>query len=106
MKVKDIERVQDIVEDVLTDCRAARNSDNILYFKVYQRLLDKKGMDITKVSAGIFFLNLKQYGLPSTETIRRTRQKLQATNEFLRGDKDVSKAREENEEVFKQYARE
>lgn len=104
MKVKDIERVQDIVEDVLTDCRAARNSDNILYFKVYQRLLDKKGMDITKVSAGIFFLNLKQYGLPSTETIRRTRQKLQADNFDLRGDKRIAEYREENEKAFREYA--
>lgn len=106
MKFKDIKTVESLVEETLMDCRAARNSDNILCFKIYQKLLEKRGMDITKISAAMLFLNMKHYGLPSTETIRRSRQKLQATNEFLRGDKDVSKAREENEEVFKQYARE
>ena len=106
MKVKDIRTVESLVEETLMDCRAARNSDNILCFKVYQNLLEKRGMDITKVSAAMLFLNMKNYGLPSTETIRRTRQKVQAANEFLRGDRDVNKAREENEEVFRKYARE
>ena len=106
MKVKDIRTVESLVEETLMDCRAARNSDNILCFKVYQNLLEKRGMDITKVSAAMLFLNMKNYGLPSTETIRRTRQKVQAANEFLRGDRDVNRAREENEEVFRKYARE
>lgn len=106
MKVKDIKNTQDLVEEILTDCRAARNSDNILCFKVYQNLLDKKGIDITKLSAAMLFLNMKQYGLPSTETIRRSRQKLQADNIWLRADKNIIDAREQNEKVFRDYANE
>lgn len=106
MKVRDIQTVQDMVEDILTECRQARNSDNVLCFKVYQKMLDKKGYDITKMSAAMLFLNMKTYGLPSTETIRRSRQKIQADNEWLRADRNIAEAREENEKVFRDYARE
>lgn len=106
MKVKDIKTTQEIVEGVLTDCRAARNSDNVLCFKVYQMLLERQGIDITKLSAAMLFLNMKNYGLPSTETIRRSRQKIQASNIWLRADKDVTVARQETEEAFRKYARE
>lgn len=106
MKVKEIKTVESLVEDVLIDCRAARNSDNVLCFKVYQKLLEERGMDITKVSAAMLFLNMKNYGLPTTETIRRCRQKVQASNEWLRSDRNIAKQREENEKTFRDYARE
>lgn len=106
MKAKDIKTVQEIVEGILTESRPARNSDNVLFFKVYQMLLAKQGIDITKLSAAMLFLNMKNYGLPPIETIRRSRQKLQAENIYLRADRDVTEARQDNEEAFRKYARE
>lgn len=104
MKRTEIKTIQDLVEEILIDCRAARNSDNILEFKVYQTLLEKQGKDITQISAAMLFLNMKNYGLPGPETIRRTRQKLQADNPYLRGDADITAKRTKNEKVYKDYA--
>ena len=48
---------------------------------------------------------MKDYGFPGFETVRRSRQKLQATFPELAGDADVEGMRRVNEETFRDYAR-
>ncbi len=100
-KSKELHTTTDIVKDVLTTFIPARNSDSVLIVKVYERINAKAvGLPLCVVMA-----DLKSYGLPSPETIRRTRQKLQATYPELAGDSSVEAQRMMNEEVFRDYAR-
>ena len=65
---------------------------------VYEVLIDH-------VSVQKFFLHLSEFGLPTTETVRRTRQKIQAANPWLAGNRCVRKMRQKNEQAFREYAR-
>jgi hypothetical protein len=48
---------------------------------------------------------MKDYQFPAFETVRRTRQKLQAEFPELSGNREVQEHREANEAVFRDYAR-
>jgi hypothetical protein len=50
-------------------------------------------------------LNLKTFGLPNIETVRRTRQKVQQCNPELAGNDKVEGFRGLNETEFRSYAR-
>lgn len=96
--------VQQIVEDVLETFPETRNNDNILFCKVYGLIAKQKGIEIESMSVMYFFSRMKENGFPSTETIRRTRQKVQAEREDLRADSYIEAQRIVNEEDFKRYA--
>ena len=104
-KSKELKTTQEIVLDVLKTQPRARNSDNYLYYCVYAFLGRQKGLNVEAMSMPRFFLNMSKYGLPSTETIRRARQKIQADNPELCGSSTVEGRRMMNKEVFRDYAR-
>lgn len=104
-KLNELKTTQDIVMEVLKQQPMARNSDNHLCYWVYRFIGKKNGIDIDSMSMPAFFLNMKQFGFPSTETIRRTRQKIQADHPELCCDSNVECQRLLNEEVFREYAR-
>lgn len=94
-----------MVREVLEVMPQARNSDNFLYFVVCNRIATMKGIDVNKMSMPMFLLNLKEFGFPNFETVRRTRQKLQAENAELRACETVEAMRDINEELYRYYAR-
>lgn len=96
---------QALVLEILKASPRARNSDNYLLYAVYATVGKRHGIDIDKMSVPTFFLHLKEYGFPSPETVRRTRQKIQATHPELCGSDDVEAMRELREESFRNYAR-
>ena len=51
-------------------------------------------------------LHLNDFGLPSTETVRRTRQKIQAEFPDLASDKRIQKMKAEREAEFRKFAKE
>lgn len=104
-KLEELKTTQDVVMDVLLEYPMARNSDNYLCYLVYAIVGKKKGIDIESMSIPRFFLHMKEYGFPSTETIRRTRQKIQAEHPELAADGNVEAQRMMNEEVFRDFAR-
>ena len=104
MNAQNIKNTQDLVEDILINSRAARNSDNVLILEVYNRLLADKGMDITRMTFPMVLINIKNLGLPSLETVGRCRRKLQEDHLDLRSDKDIAEAREELQQIFREYA--
>ena len=104
-KLNELKTTQEIVMEALKSQPMARNSDNYLYYWVYEVIGQEKGIDINSMSIPRFFLHMKDYGLPSTETIRRTRQKIQAEHPELCGSSTVEGQRLLNEEVFRDYAR-
>lgn len=105
IKMDELKTTQDIVMNVLEANEMSRNSDNYLCYLVYKIIGKKNCIDIDSMSMPMFFLHMKDYGFPSTETIRRTRQKIQAEHPELCGDRTVEGHRLLNEEVFREYAR-
>ena len=104
-KLNELKTTQEVVLEVLKTQEKSRNSDNYLCYMVYKTVGEQNGIDIDSMSIPRFFLNMKEYGFPSTETIRRTRQKLQHDHPELCGNSNVECQRKLNEEIFKGYAR-
>ena len=100
-----IKTTHDLVFEILKSTPKARNSDNYLLYAVYSTIGKRYGIDIEHMSVPTFFLHLKEYGFPSPETVRRTRQKIQATHPELAGSDDVEEMRAIREEEFRKYAR-
>jgi hypothetical protein len=100
-KEKELNQTQVIVKDILMNYPIARDSDMYLYLRVVKRL---NPAAVNKPFSEVV-LNLEELGLPCFETVRRTRQKLQAEFLNLRGSDRIRSLRSINEEVFKEFAR-
>lgn len=95
----------DIVKNILQECPEARNSDNVLYLQVLKVLGERKGVSLENMSVLSFFLNIKEMGVPSIETVGRCRRKIVETHPELAGNDTVEGFRAANEEEFREYAR-
>ena len=105
-KSRELHTTTDIVRPLLRSEPKARNSDNYLYLRVLQTIGDRHGLDIDNMPVVRFFLELSDFGfLPAFETVRRTRQKLQASYPELAADCTVEGYSMLNEEVYRNYAR-
>lgn len=94
-----------IVKMALTVCPETRNSDSFLYLKVIEHQAIEKGMNIRDIPLPHFLENYQKWGFAPFETVRRTRQKLQAEFPELASTEAVAEKRSEREEVFREYAR-
>ena len=102
---KELKTTTDIVKQILQRYPEARNSDNVLYLQVCTFIGKGKGLDINAMSMPHFLLNLKDYGMPQFESVRRTRQKIQAVHPELAASSNVEGYRVINERVYRNYAR-
>lgn len=98
--MKNIGTTSEIVREILEEFPATRNSDNLLYIKVVERI-DKKLIYKPMVD---LFTNSKKYGVPPFESVRRSRQKLQADNPWLKANETVAAERLVNEQIVEAYA--
>ena len=98
--MKNIVATSVLVREILEKFPETRSNDNRLYIRVIEkidsRLLHKPIEEL--------LLNSKEYKIPPFESVRRTRQKLQADNAHLRASKTVQEARAENEQIVRDYA--
>lgn len=100
--MKRLKTIEDMVRAVLKKDKEARNDDMLLYLKVCSVCLKDAGaMPFAEVMAGYRF-----YGLPPFESVRRTRQKLQATCPELAGNLRVRQLRAAQEQAYREYAKE
>lgn len=106
MEERQLRGTHKLVEDILHSNQQARNSDNILMYLTYKTIGAKNGVNLDQISASDFLLKREELGMPSFETIRRSRQKVQELNPELRPDRQVERFRRENEEIFRSYAME
>lgn len=98
--MKKLKTIEDMVRAILKKDKEARNDDMLLYLKVCNACLKDAGtMPFAEVMAGYRF-----YGLPPFESVRRTRQKLQATYPELAGNLRVRRLRAVQEQAYRQYA--
>ena len=98
--MKNIGTTSEIVRDVLEEFPATRNSDNLLYIKVVEKI-DKELIFKPLVDV---FTHRKKYGVPPFESVRRSRQKIQADNPWLKANETVAAERLVNEQIVEAFA--
>ena len=102
---KNLQQTSKIVKAILEEEEHARNSDSYLYLKVLYRVGQAKEIDVNAMSVTDFLLHRSELGFPCFETVRRSRQKIQAEHPELSGTNDVEAQRVINERVYRDYAR-
>ena len=103
--MKDLKNLTDLVHLILEDYPQTRNSDGLLWLKVLESQAHEKGMDLRMLSVPSFLPRIKELGFSPFESVRRTRQKLQATYPELAACEAVEGFRAANEKDFRAYAR-
>lgn len=93
--------VESIVRKILTDFPRTRDDDDELYVKVCETL----NPNITYMTFSYVMRSRSSFGLPIFESVRRTRQKLQEENEYLRGTLSTQEKREKHRQEYLEYAR-
>lgn len=91
--------IHQMVERILRDYPGTRDDDRELIKTLYGKYY---GVDYYKPWGAV----IKDKNLPSFESIRRCRQKVQELNEDLRGSKKSEEARLAKQEEYLEYARE
>ena len=99
-----LKNITKVVKHILETEPQTRNSDSYLYFKVLKRRADQIGVDLRTLPVASFLLEMNEYGFPIFESVRRSRQKIQAAHPELAACEAVEEFRMENEKVFRGYA--
>lgn len=99
--MKDLKSTKALVMSILEQDEQARNSDSFLYFRILERI-DKA---ILTLPVSEFLLSMGMNGVPPFESVRRTRQMIQAECPWLAACDRVKEFRAENEEVYREFAR-
>lgn len=101
--MNDLKNTTALVKSILEQDKKCRNSDSFLYLKVLSAVAKQKEIDLEKMTVPYFLLNLHGAGLPPFESVRRARQKIQATFPELAACEAVEGFRAENEREFRAY---
>ena len=104
--MNNLKSTTELVKIILDQDERARNSDSYLYMKVIRIIAERKGMEISNVSIYRFLLMMDVWGFPPFESVRRVRQKVQATFPELAATNKTRKNRKKNEAAFHKYAKE
>ena len=100
--MRNLKTIEGKVKAILEKDEEARNDDMLLYLKVCNTFLKDTGaMPFAEVMSQYRYL-----GLPSIESVGRTRRKLQAKFPELVGSVRVQKLRAAQEKAYRTYAKE
>lgn len=99
----ELKSIKELVEETLKSVEMARGDDDLLYYLILEILCEKP---LSEMTAKEFFINRKKYGLPSFESVRRSRQKVQEQNPWLKPADNIQNGRNKQEEKYLQFARE
>lgn len=95
--MKSLFKMEDVVKDILSWNPNTRDDDFILIYEVYRKINPL----VLKLSFGEILLCHNHFGLPSFESIRRSRQKVQQNNPNLRATENTRRVRNKNEDYYK-----
>lgn len=97
-----------VVKTIMQDDTLARNSDSFLYLRVLEvyAKANENPISLYKMTVVDFLLNMKEYGFPPFESVRRNRQLIAAKYPELAGSEDVEAWRTVKEEEVRDYVRE
>lgn len=91
--LKEYKQVKDNVKYLLEDNADNRNSDKVLLIRYAEEFTDFSYKELLMLSAML-------ERMPNFESIRRSRQKIQQDNPHLRSDKQVERAKREEERLM------
>lgn len=100
--MEQLSTIEDNVKSILEQDEDARNDDMTLYLRV----CDTYVKDMGNAPFATVMLQYKLFGLPTFESVSRTRRKLQRQNPELLGSTRVQKQREMLEQVYRKYSKE
>lgn len=92
------------VLEALKQSPMARNCDNWLYYSICKEVLAETKIDIDTLSFTDALLKRNALNLPPFESVRRSRQKLQAQYPELAADAEVVAMRELLENEYREFA--
>lgn len=102
--MNDLRKVSDLVKDILENDPQSRNSDNFLYLKILEHHSTAKGIDVHTMTVPVLLKELDRRTFPGFETVRRSRQKVQATYPELAASGAVRRLRGKNEAEYRDFA--
>lgn len=105
MRIAELKSVRALVKIILERDVMARNSDSYLYMKVLEQISDAGKINLLGIPVAVFLECMDKLGAPSFETVRRSRQFIQAKHPELSANKAVSECRAEHERVYRDFAR-
>lgn len=107
-KRAELKNTKALVKAILETDQEARNSDNYLYSKVIEYIAEQKQLPPLSGVDVLSYLRqyMKDYDFPPFESVRRSRQKLQAAFPELASSKAVADQRADNEAKYREFARE
>lgn len=93
-----------LVKSILETDTQARNSDSILYLRVLERISKERGIHLDFLTVRNFLMSMNVLPFPPFESVRRTRQKVQAAYPELASAERVAAMRMENEKEYRAFA--
>lgn len=100
--MKNLKTIENKVKMILKKNEDARNDDMVLYLALCNLCLKDAGA----IPLAEIMTQHKSLGLPSFESVSRTRRKLQARYPELVGSRPVQKMRATGEKAYRRYAKE
>lgn len=100
-----LKNVTSVVQHIMENNERARNDDDFLHLKVLELYGDAKGVDIHIMPVTKFLRDRTFYRFPPFESVRRTRQKVQEKNPWLKANANTQEHRKANEQTYRDYAR-
>ena len=102
--MENLKTVSALVKNILEHDQKARNTDSHLYLMVLEHYSGLRGIDIHAMTVPVFLKELDRCSFPGFETVRRIRQKVQATDPDLAPSEAIGKRRAKNEVVYREFA--
>lgn len=103
--MNELKKTSHIVKAILEEDVQARNSDSYLYLKVLDHIANRESIFLAGMPVPYFLENMHNLGFPPFESVRRTRQKIQADFPALAACEKVAAMRKENEAEYRAFAR-
>ena len=103
--MNNLKTVTAVVRNILESYKQTRSCDGLLYLKVLEHYSLQKNIELRFLSVPVFLTQMDEMGFPPFESVRRARQKLQATYPHLSASDAVQAFRAENEATYREYAR-
>ena len=104
--MKNLQNTKALVQSILERDQRARSSDYFLYFVVIKTIAEKRSIDLKQIPVTDFLLSMERSSVfPPFESVRRSRQKVQAECPWLAACQKVGECRAESEEIYREFAR-
>lgn len=104
-KIEQLKTTSKIVLRLLETEPQTRNSDSFLYLKVLEYYDEMHDTFMCQLPVRTFLNNMHEFSIPNFETVRRSRQKIQAEYPDLAACKTVQAYKESNAQAYRAFAK-